>query len=42
MANGLDIEPLLTHDFPIEDAVAAFETAADRSTGSSKVLLKLS
>jgi len=42
MANGLDIEPLLTHEFPIDDAVAAFETAADRSTGSSKVLLKLS
>ncbi|WOT01960.1 L-idonate 5-dehydrogenase [Corynebacterium pyruviciproducens] len=42
MASGLDVEPLLTHEFPIDEAPAAFATAADRSTGSSKVLLKLS
>ncbi len=42
MADGLDVEPLLTHTFELEDALAAFETAADRSTGSSKVMLKLS
>lgn len=42
MANGLDVEPILTHEFDIEDAEEAFATAADRSTGSSKVLLKLS
>ena len=42
LAGGLDVEPLLTHTFDIDDALRAFETAADRSTGSSKVLLKLS
>lgn len=42
MADGLDVDPLLTHTFNIDDAVEAFETAGDRSTGSSKVMLKLS
>ena len=42
MADGLDVEPLLTHAFDIDDALTAFETAADRSTGSSKVMLRLS
>ena len=32
MAKGLiDVKPLITHEFAIEDAVAAFEIAADRS-----------
>ncbi|WP_415856856.1 zinc-binding dehydrogenase, partial [Sinomonas sp. G460-2] len=39
-ADGLDIEPLLTHEFPVEEAVEAFRVAGDRSTGSSKVLLR--
>ena len=38
LADGLDVSPILTHEFPIEDAVKAFETAADRRSGSSKVL----
>ncbi len=42
MAEGLNVEPLLTHTFDIDDALEAFQTAADRSTGSSKVMLKLS
>lgn len=42
MAQGLDVEPLLTHTFPIDEAQQAFEVAADRSTGSSKVMLELS
>ncbi len=42
MSQGLDVEPLLTHTFDIDDALQAFETAGDRSTGSSKVMLKLS
>ncbi|RLP82894.1 L-idonate 5-dehydrogenase [Mycetocola lacteus] len=42
LAGGLNVEPLLTHEFDLDDALAAFETAADRSTGSSKVLLRLS
>ncbi len=28
----------VTREFPIDDAVTAFETAANRSTGSSSVL----
>lgn len=42
MRDGLDVEPILTHEFAIDDALTAFQTAADRSTGSSKVLLRLS
>jgi L-idonate 5-dehydrogenase len=42
LADGLDVSPIMTHEFAIDDALKAFETAADRSTGSSKVLLKLS
>ncbi|WP_127128709.1 hypothetical protein [Georgenia sp. SYP-B2076] len=41
LGEGLDVEPLLTHTFPLVDALAAFETAGDRSTGSSKVLLQI-
>lgn len=41
LRDGLDVEPLLTDTFDLEDAVAAFETAGDRSTGSSKVLLRI-
>jgi L-idonate 5-dehydrogenase len=40
LAEGLDIEPLLTHEFAAEDALEAFRVAGDRSTGSSKVLLR--
>jgi len=42
LGDGLDVSPILTHEFDIDDAVAAFETAADRRSGSSKVLLRLS
>lgn len=42
MAAGLDVSPLVTHRFPLADAAEALRTAADRSTGSSKVLLQLS
>lgn len=42
LLNGvIDPEPLLTHTFSVNDAVAAFDLAADRSIGSSKVLLDL-
>jgi L-idonate 5-dehydrogenase len=41
MASGIDVGPLMTHEVPIEDAVRGFEIAADRSTGSSKVMLRL-
>ena len=42
MAGGVDVSPLMTHTFPLVDAVEAFRIAADRSTGSSKVMLQLS
>lgn len=42
MAAGLDVDPILTHEFGIDDALEAFAVAADRSTGSSKVMLRLS
>ncbi len=42
MAAGLDVSPLITHQFPLTDAVEAMRTAADRSSGSSKVMLRLS
>ncbi|TDC89775.1 L-idonate 5-dehydrogenase [Saccharopolyspora aridisoli] len=41
LAEGLDITPLITHTYPLERAAEALETAADRTTGSSKVLLDL-
>lgn len=41
LADGLDVEPILTHDFAIDEAIEAFAVAADRSTGSSKVMLHL-
>lgn len=40
LADGLDVGPLLTHEFAAEDAVEAFRVAGDRRTGSSKVLLR--
>jgi len=42
MAAGLDVTPLITHRFLLADAAEAMRVAADRSTGSSKVLLQLS
>jgi L-idonate 5-dehydrogenase len=41
MHDGLDVSPLITHRFPIERAEEALAVAADRSTGSSKVMLGL-
>jgi L-idonate 5-dehydrogenase len=42
LAGGLVIDPILTHEFAIDEAQRAFDVAADRSTGSSKVLLRIS
>ncbi len=36
----LDLSKLVTHRFPIEDAVKAFETSADPKSGSIKVLIQ--
>lgn len=42
MASGVDVRPLMTHEVSIDDAVRGFALAADRSTGSSKVMIRLS
>jgi L-idonate 5-dehydrogenase len=42
MAAGLDVTPLMTHTFGIDDAVRAMQVAADPASGSSKVMLRLS
>ncbi|MEW2545959.1 L-idonate 5-dehydrogenase [Streptomyces sp. NPDC047002] len=41
LQGGLDLSPLVTHVFDLDDAAEALAVAADRSTGSSKVLLRL-
>jgi L-idonate 5-dehydrogenase len=42
LADGIDVSPLITHTFGIDDAAAALAVAGDRTSGSSKVLLRLS
>jgi L-idonate 5-dehydrogenase len=42
MRDGLDVSPLITHSFPLDRAAEALAVAADRSSGSSKVMLGLS
>ena len=42
MAGGVDVSPLMTHEVSIDEAVRGFELAADRSIGSSKVMIRLS
>lgn len=42
MAEGLDVSPVITHKFNIEDAAEAMRTAADPAADSSKVMLQLS
>lgn len=42
LAAGLLVDPILTHEFTIDEAHKAFDVAADRSSGSSKVLLRIS
>jgi L-idonate 5-dehydrogenase len=41
MENGLDTTPLITHRYPINEAAEAIAVAADRDSGSSKVLIQL-
>lgn len=41
LRDGLDIGPLITHTFDLDRAVDALAVAADRTSGSSKVLLRL-
>ncbi|MPY45346.1 L-idonate 5-dehydrogenase [Streptomyces phyllanthi] len=41
LRDGLDVSPVITHRFPLEQAEQALATAADPSSASSKVLLRL-
>ena len=41
MNAGLDVSPLITHRFDIDRAAEALAVAADRHSGSSKVMLRL-
>ena len=42
MSAGLDVTPVITHAFDIDDAAQAMQVAADPASGSSKVMLRLS
>ncbi|HWM06842.1 MAG TPA: zinc-binding dehydrogenase, partial [Actinophytocola sp.] len=41
MRDGLDVSPLITHRFGLDRAAEALAVAADRTSGSSKVMLRL-
>ena len=41
MCDGLDVSPLITHRFDLDRAAEALAVAADRTSGSSKVMLRL-
>jgi L-idonate 5-dehydrogenase len=41
MDGGLDVTPLITHRYPINEAADAIAVAADRSSGSGKVLIQI-
>ena len=41
MCDGLDVSPLITHRFDLDRAAEALAVAADRNSGSSKVMLRL-
>ena len=41
MRDGLDVSPMITHRFDLDQAAEALAVAADRGSGSSKVLLRL-
>ncbi|MDP9890448.1 L-idonate 5-dehydrogenase [Pseudarthrobacter enclensis] len=42
MKDGLDVSPVISHRFGIDDAEQAMRTASDPAAGSSKVMLRLS
>lgn len=42
LAGGLDVTPLMTHSFDLDSAADAMAVAADPTSGSSKVMLRLS
>ena len=42
MADGLDVSPVITHKFGIDQAEEAMRVSGDPASGSSKVMLRLS
>ena len=41
MSGGIvDLKPLVTHRFPLEDAISAFQTASDPTQGAIKVQIR--
>jgi L-idonate 5-dehydrogenase len=42
MSEGLDVSPVITHKFGINEAAEAMRVSADPAAGSSKVMLRLS
>jgi L-idonate 5-dehydrogenase len=41
MAEGLDVSPVITHTFDLDQAEEAMRVSADPAAGSSKVMLRL-
>ncbi|MGW0863005.1 hypothetical protein [Streptomyces sp. NPDC002611] len=41
LRDGLDISPVITHRFPLDQAEQALTIAADQASASSKVMLRL-
>ena len=41
MRDGLDVSPLITHTFALEEAATAMAVALDPDSGSSKVMLRI-
>ena len=41
LADGLHVDPIMSHEFHLDDAKEAFRVASDRSTGASKVMISL-
>ena len=41
LRDGLDVSPVITHEFALDQAVQAVAVAGERGGGSSKVMLRL-
>ncbi len=39
-SGAVDLKPMITHRFKLEDAVEAFQAAKDPNSGSMKVMIK--
>lgn len=41
LAAGLHVEPIMSHQFPLSEALEAFDVAVDRNSGASKVMIQV-